>query len=183
MKNEKIKLGTGMVKVFVKADVALTDDIKTIISYWKNTMATYGFARSADFDIHVWNKPDFCHVEVGLRVQTSLDFGVKVARAIMILDILKEEKKGMFLVDTISSPWHDDIQGFSEDTARILKDQYGYSGFDYIDLNDFEMKFFRYEPMMLDANGRRIDLNGKVLLEEGYKTFGLTSQAMVDMLF
>ena len=69
-----------------------------------------------------------------------------------------------------SNPWHADIKGFTEDTEAFLKRDYGWKDFMTMDIEEFEFKFFRFEPMMLSEDGRRIARDGSVLLEDGYRT-------------
>ena len=178
---KKEGINAGAVRVIMhgagKADKAIED----AAVYWKNTMGVFGFANNADFDIHIWDEREFSHMEVGIRIYDKKGFDGIVSRAILVLDVAKDSGKGVFIVDAKTSPWHEDIQGFAEDTASILK-RHGFNGFEYMDMGDFERKFFAYEPMLLSEDGRRIARSGKALLDEGYKTFGLTDQAMVEML-
>lgn len=178
---ERKGLNAGDVRIF-SHDGELSETVGAAVGYWRNTLAVFGFANGADFDIHVWDRDGFSHMEAGIRVYGKKGFDGIVSRAVAVLDLVKETKRGVFIVDPVTSPWHDDIQGFAEDTAAMLRRDHGYDVFDYMDLGDFERKFFAYEPMMLSEDGRRIARSGKVLLDEGYRTFGLTDQAMVEML-
>ena len=177
-----IEMRAGDVRVINHTEHELEPFERDIVDYWKNTMSVYGYTKNADFDIHIWDFEDWCHIEVGLRVYNKRGFGGIVARAIMVFDLVKTTKRGMMLIDCASSPWFSDIKGFQEDTENLLIQKYGWKGFIVKDLDEFEMKFFRCEPMMLSEDGRRIGREGNVLLEDGYKTLGLTNKVLFDML-
>lgn len=183
VKNETpVELNAGDVRIFNHDGAEFEKDVSEVIDYWKNTLAVYGMAQHADFDIHVWDRDGFCHVEAGIRVYHKRGFDGIVSRAIFVIDMLKDAKNGIIIVDPTSSPWHDDIQRFADDTVGFLEKEHGWKSFHVFDMNEFEFKFFQFEPMMLDEEGRRIAKSGEVIMDEGYKTFGLTTASMVDML-
>lgn len=174
-------INAGDVRIFYHTGNA-PEELRAAAEYWRNTLTAFGFANSADFDIHVWDLEDFSHIEVGARVYNKKGYDGIVSRALMVMDLIKGSRKGCVLLCHPSNPWHADIKGFTEDTEAFLKRDYGWKDFMTMDMEEFEFKFFRFEPMMLSEDGRRIARDGSVLLEDGYRTFGLTTKAMVDMM-
>lgn len=182
MQNAKVEeMRAGDVRVFRHTDV-VPAGLEAAASYWQRTMATFGFANGADFDIHVWDREDFSHLEVGVRLYGRKGFDGTVARALVVMDMMKASGRGLVLLCPPSNPWHEDVKGFAEDTMALLERDYGWKGFMTMDMDEFETKFFRFEPMLLAEDGRRMSRGGDVLLDDGSRTFGLTSKAVVDML-
>ena len=177
----KTGINAGDVRIFQHTE-NIPDWLSAAGEYWKNTMAAFGFANGADFDIHMWDREDFGHLEVGIRVYDKKGYDGIVSRALMVMDLIKESGKVLVLLCPPSNPWHEDIKGFADDTAAFLKRDYGWKDFMTMDMDEFETKFLRFEPMMLSEDGKRIARDGSVLIEEGSRTFGLVTKAMVDML-
>ena len=154
----------------------LSPEAESTLDLWKGRFDIYAFTGKFRYIIHIWQLEDRFHIEAGIRVELD---GKTYSRAVMIGDSASTRKAFRCILER-ERYLRDETLNTLEETERMLAERFGYDGVVYqYGLDRYVEKFNGHQPVLMRADGVRVDKNGNVILQHPEDPFSAYSAAEI----